>query len=104
MIWLQDDMKKVLVEKFEDEGCCFTVDDIIIKKKQEPDKDIYNIAIKDYESIPFVLTMEHDDYFGKCVYIYDTMYDETIIFEASKQDYKVESVLKQLGYYIANTF
>ena len=92
------EMKNVLFDKLQAENTYFSKSDISIRKQGNG----YKIIIKDYEHIPFKMTLETDDYFGFCVLVYADDYN--IIFVDSKKSYDIEHALLQLGYYIGTRF
>ena len=94
-----NDMKEILANKLKDEGAHFTKSDIIIKKQGES----YKIVIKDYEHLPFKMSLEYDDYFGYTVWICNDSF-KNIAYVDSKKDYDIESALIELGYYIGTRF
>lgn len=95
------EMKEILFQKLQDEGCYFTKSDISITTTKEG----YKVVIKDYEHIPFTITTEEDtDYFGYIVYIRDEFEERNIIFVDSKKEYDFKTALVRLGYYIGTRF
>ena len=99
------EMKNILVNKFEDENCCFTRKDVSIRKSGKTT----TIIIKDYEHITFKITEDYDDYLGYELYVnefYTDYPDETewSTFTDSKTTYNYETALKLIGYHIAQTF
>lgn len=108
------EMKNVLVSKFKDENCNFSMKDISIVKMSEKITDDFNnevercqtgfiMTIKDYEHIPFTMVLEEDEYFGFIVMI-ENDFDDYTIFVDCKKEYDIERALIQLGYYIATRF
>ena len=95
-----NEIKATLAEKLHDEGTYFTKSDISVKST----KTGYRIVIKDYEHIPFTVTLEEDDYFGKCVYINTPFDEDCIVFNSATNDYPIWTSILSLGYYIANRF
>ena len=94
------EMKNILFQKLQDEGCYFKKSDISIRQTKEG----YKVVIKDYEHIPFTITTEQDEYFGYIVYVNDDFEEKNIIFVDSKKDYDFTSALIRLGYYIGTRF
>jgi len=93
-----NEIKEILASKLHDEGCYFTKSDISVRKTSTG----YKIVIKDYEHIPFKVTLEEDEYFGKCVFVRTD--DETVTFRYSKKDYPMYEAMLSLGYYIGTRF
>lgn len=95
------EMKDILFKKFQDEGCCFRKSDIFIRKNSN---NTITIIIKDYEHNPFTIRFEYDSYFGFIVCVKDDFDEGDIIFVDSKEKYRIDRALIQLGYYIATRF
>jgi hypothetical protein len=93
-------MKSILASKLKEEGTYFTKSHISIRLQ----KNGYRITIKDYEHVPFTITTEDDEIFGKCVWVKDHWSGEYIIFKTSKTDYPIFEALLSLGYYIGTRF
>ena len=103
------EMKDILYNKLQDEGCYFTKRDLSVKWIPK-DKAVW-IVVKDYEHIKFKMTTEEDDYFGKIVNIVsywqdgcELKRDETVAFIDSKHDYRYRDAMLRLGYYIGTRF
>ena len=94
-----NEIKTTLADKLQSEGTYFRKSDISVRST----KTGYRIVIKDYEHIPFTVTLTDDDYFDKCVSI-GTPDDCEIIFGNATYDYPLWSCILSLGYYIANRF
>lgn len=94
------EMEEILFQKLQDERCNFTKSDIDIKN----DKDCYTVLIKDYEHIPFNITLEKDEFFGYIVNVYNVFEEKTIIFVDNKNEYDLKTALIRLGYYIGTRF
>jgi len=102
------EMKRILVNKFQEECRSFRSRDIKI--------DGNTIIIKDYEHIRFEIEWETDDYLGRICYIYESYrcsdgewstYRDCVAFEDSKvksDDEILKLALRDLGYHIAQTF
>ena len=109
-------MKQVLAKKLKDEETYFTYKDISIRTRtiktdrirgEQENYRGYEIVIKDYETTPFFMFFEEDDYFGYIVWIftvYNNQLDENVEFVDSKVEYDVERALIHLGYYIGTRF
>jgi hypothetical protein len=95
-----NEMKSILAQKLASEGTYFTEKHISIRTRTNG----YRITIEDYEHIPFNLTLEEDEYFGKCVFIGTPFDDESVSFRHSKKDYPIYEALLDLGYYIGSRF
>lgn len=95
-----NEIKATLAEKLHDEGTYFKKSDISVKST----KTGYRIVIKDYEHIPFTVTLEEDDYFGKCVFIQTPGECESIVFNCATYDYPLWTSILELGYYIGTRF
>jgi len=100
------DMKKILLKKLADENTYFTESDILFYQTS-PQR--YKIIIKDYEHIVFILNIfndEEDD--AELIAVWRKDKDRTnknlIILEEHHENKVIESVLKQLGYYIGTRF
>lgn len=96
------EMKEVLTNKFEDEGCCFKKSDITIHKTKKG----YEVIIKDYEHIPFdvVLVHDEDEYFPYIVMVNARDWERGIAFTDGKHDYDLRRAMIELGYYVATRF
>lgn len=94
------EMKEILLQKLQDESCNFTKSDITIKN----DKEGYTVLIKDYEHIPFNITLEKDEFFGYTVIIYNVFEERIIILVDNKNEYDLKTALIRLGYYIGTRF
>ena len=97
---IKNEIKDVLSQKLKDEGTYFRKSDIRCKQT----KTGYQIVIKDYDHIPFTLTFEEDDYFGKCIFIRTPFDEDCIIFKYGKTEYPLYTSMLSLGYYIATRF
>ena len=95
-----DEMKLILAQKFEDEECCFTQEDITIEEQDNGLK----IIIKDFEHCPISISKEKDDYFGYVLYVKDECEEEIIGMYNSRRDYPYTEALINIGYYIASRF
>lgn len=95
-----NEIKDTLASKLKAEGTYFTKSDISVRKT----KTGYRIIIKDYEHIPFTVTLEDDDYFDKCVIIRTPFDEDCIIFTNATYDYPIWTSILSLGYYIATRF
>ena len=98
-----NEMKDILAQKLKDENCYFSKSDLSIEKGT---KDI-TISIKGTEPFSFIMTFEHDEYFGyiTCVHRYfNGKRDMTISFIESKQGYDVKQALIEIGYHIGTQF
>lgn len=95
-----NEMKDILASKLREEGTYFTKSDIRMQQLKKG----YKVTIRDYEHIPFIITLEEDDYFGKVVYVKEKWGNTTIIFKDSKKDYPIFETLLSLGYYIGSRF
>lgn len=93
------EMKEILAKKLKDEGTYFTTSYISIRKQGEA----YKIVIKDYEHLPFKMSLEYDDYFGYTVWICNDSF-KNIVFVDSKKEYDIKTALIELGYYIGTRF
>lgn len=114
------DMKRVLVQKFKDENCCFRYSDISIKKTKAPYNwdgrldDAYEVVIREYEHIRFEIFYSTSEIFGKEVWVTrrevwngEVSDGVTIIMEDSEYkdfDELTKTALVRLGYYIASRF
>lgn len=94
------EIKEILVQKFEDEGCGFTDQDIYVTQQDNET----TITIADYEHCPIRITEEKDEYFGFVLYVKDDGENEIIGMYDSKRDYPYKEALLNIGYHIANTF
>lgn len=94
------EMKEILASKLREEGTYFTKSDISIRKTSNG----YKVVIKDYEHIPFTITLEEDDYFGQCVFVQTPFEEECISFRYSKRGYPLFESILSLGYYIGTRF
>lgn len=94
-------MREILFKKLQDEETNFSKSEISIKKNRN---NTYTIVIKGYEHIPFTMSFEEDDYFGFIVYVKDEFEERNIIFVDSKEEYRIDRALIQLGYYIGTRF
>ena len=95
-----NEIKATLAEKLHDEGTYFKKSDISVKST----KTGYRIVIKDYEHIPFTVTLEEDDCLGKCVSIHTPFEDDCIVFNCATYDYPLWTSILSLGYYIGSRF
>ena len=95
------EMREILFKKLQDEETNFSKSEISIKKNRN---NTYTIVIKGYEHIPFTMSFEEDDYFGFIVYVKDEFEERNIIFVDSKEEYRIDRALIQLGYYIGTRF
>lgn len=96
-----NEIKNILTKKFEDEGCCFTKKDISIKRNGKGDN--FTIVVADYDHAPIKITTEVDDYFGNCIWVRYEFEDEVQMFD-SKTEWRWESAIKNVGYYVATRF
>ena len=98
------EIKDLLADKLRYEGTYFRKSDISVKAT----KNGWRIVIKDYEHIPFIVTLDEDDYLGKCVYIREQdanpFEGDDYIFEYDAHEYPLRTSLLQLGYYIGTHF
>lgn len=97
---IKKEIVDVLAQKLKDEGTYFRKSDIRCYKT----KTGFDIIIKDYEHIPFHLTMEEDDYFGKCVFIRTPFDEDCAIFKYGKTEFPIYTATLSLGYYIGTRF
>ena len=95
-----NEIKTTLADKLQSEGTYFRKSDISVKST----KTGYRIVIKDYEHIPFTVTLEEDDYFGKCVYINTPFDEDCVVFNSATNDYPLWTSILSLGYYIGSRF
>ena len=95
-----NEIKNTLAEKLQNEGTYFQKSDISVTAT----KTGYRIIIKDYEHIPFTVTLDDDDYFGKCVFITTPFDEDCIIFNSATHDYPIWTSILSLGYYIGSRF
>ena len=95
-----NELKSILADKLQSEGTYFTKKDILASRT----KTGFKVVIKDYEHIPFTITLEEDDYFGKCVFVQNPFDEECIIFRYSKNEYPLFEAILSLGYYIGTRF
>lgn len=95
-----NELKDILASKLKDEGTYFTKKHI----KAQKTKNGFKVIIEDYEHIPFLINMEEDDYFGKCVFIQTPFEEECISFRYSKHEYPLFESILYLGYYIGSRF
>ena len=95
-----NELKDILAGKLQSEGTYFTKKDIIARKT----KNGFKVVIKDYEHIPFTITLEEDDYFGQCVFVQTPFDEECISFRYSKRGYPLFESILSLGYYIGTRF
>ena len=95
-----NEMKDILASKLRDEGTYFTKSDISIRKTSKG----YKVVIKDYEHIPFTITLADDDFFGCCVLIRTPFDEDCVTFRYSKKGYPLFEALLSLGYYIGTRF
>lgn len=100
-----NEMKRILTQKLNDEGCYCKYSDISIRKHG----DRFRVVVRDYEHFPFEIYTEDDDYFGFCVWVTapagpDYGEESIITFTDSKRDYDFRSALLRLGYYIGTRF
>lgn len=93
-------MKTVLYEKLHGEGCCFKKSDISIRKIPGG----YKITIKDYEHIPFRVTIDHDACIGAYIAVERMDDDSTVMFTDGTDDRHMKEAMLNLGYYIASRF
>ena len=94
-----NELKEILANKLQAEGTYFTKSDISARKT----KTGFRVVIKDYEHIPFKITLEYDEIFGCCVWVHR---EENICvhFTWSKKSYPIEEAIIYLGYYIGSRF
>lgn len=95
-----NEIKTTLADKLHAEGTYFTKSDISVRST----KTGYRIVIKDYEHIPFTVTLEEDEYLGKCVFIQRPGNCGSIIFNCATHDYPLWTSIIELGYYIGTRF
>ena len=95
-----NEIKQALADKLKAEGTYFTKKDITCRKT----KTGYKVVIKDYEHIPFTITLEEDDYFDYCVIITTPFEEDCISFANATYDYPIWTSILSLGYYIATRF
>ena len=100
MQYTSREIKEILATKLREEGTYFKKSDISVKAT----KSGFLIVIKDYEHIPFKLTMEEDDYFGKCVFIQTPGEEDSVVFKYGKTEYPIFTAILSLGYYIGTRF
>lgn len=94
-----NELKDILANKLQAEGTYFQKSDISARKT----KSGYRVVIKDYEHIPFTITLEDEKYFGHCVWV--RLEDgDYIHFASSKKSYPIEEAVIYLGYYIGSRF
>lgn len=95
-----NELKSILADKLQSEGTYFTKKHIHAAKT----KTGFKVVIEDYEHIPFMINMEEDDYFGKCVFVQTQFDTECITFRYSKKEYPLHEAILSLGYYIGTRF
>lgn len=98
-----NEMKRVLLQKLQEENTCFTAGDISIRKTGNK----YKVTLRDYEPWCFYITAEYDDLFGYGVLIsryYGDLFDDMVTFLDSAKDFPIRDALIDLGYHIANRF
>ena len=96
-----NEIKNILAQKFEDEGCSFTRKDISIKRIGN--RDHFQIVVADYTHCMIEVWTEVDDYFGNCIWVKYWFEEESELFD-SKTEWKWERAIKYIGYYVANRF
>ena len=113
-----NEMKQILVDKFEAEGCGFGWGNISLTKQPaeyENDIAVYWLVIEGYEHIKFIIHLDTDKHFGNEVWASERWYfdgeeepeSKIVAMEDSRtgsHDTLLRTVLLQIGYRIANTF
>ena len=95
-----NELKDILAAKLKDEGTYFKKSDIKMQKLTKG----YKVTIRDYEHIPFIITLSQDEDFGYVVMVKEMWGNPTIIFKDSSKDYPMYETMLSLGYYIGTRF